>query len=347
MTLTVALVFLMMVLPVGCGNNTASNGRQTRIITDQAGRQVELPEKVTRVDTSYRIATEIIIGLGAGDTIVGTDASSSSQSDFFSKFLPDFAEKPNTGSAEGTNTEQIAALKPDVIIVSLTKGPGMAKIEQLEAAGLTVVGIDCESLEELAEGVRIIGSVVGAEDKAREYIDYYERTCDMIRDRLADLDTSERVPVYISGSGGILSSCGSKMYQSSMIELAGGINVAASIPAGGWALVSAEQLIRWDPSYIFAVQYGHSMSACPATPQDIMSDSRFSTIDAIKNGRVYMFPSNISAWDYPSMQAVLGLLWTAKTLHPEKFEDVNMTQVANDFYLEFFNKSFEQAGGCL
>jgi iron complex transport system substrate-binding protein len=217
----------------------------------------------------------------------------------------------------------------------------------LSSAGINAIRIKCESPRELIEGVRLIGHILGAEERAEEYVSFYNNVRKMISTRLRGLKSSQRVRVYISGSGGILSSCGRKMYQSTVIDQAGGRNVASSISAGGWANVSPEQLIRWNPSVIFAVQYGHSMTPCPATPEDIIKDSRFSTIDAIKNGRVYMFPSNISPWDYPSMQSVLGLLWAAKTLHPDRFKDINMTRFANEFYLKFFGKSFRQAGGSL
>lgn len=341
-TLVIAVV-IGLLLCKSSGSVTGTVEHKT--ITDQTGRTVELPEKVKRVDTSYRIATEIIMGLGAGDRLVGVDSASSSRSAFYSKFLPSFKDKPTTGSAGGGNAESIAALKPDIVIVSLVKGPGVAKIKQLESAGLKAIGIRCETPNELILGVRTIGTIVGEEEKAEEYVSYYEGVRDLIRRRLADLENSERVPVFISGSGGILTSCGKKMYQSAVIDIAGGRNVAASISAGGWANISPEQLIRWDPSVILTVQYGHSMGPCPATPEDIIEDSRFSTLTAVKNEKVYMFPSNISPWDYPSMQSVLGLLWVAKTLHPDRFADIDMTAYADDFYSRFFGKSFRDAGG--
>ncbi len=351
MTIAFALVVVVMIalalLTEKGGGSATGMTATTRTVTDQAGRRVELPAKVTRVGADYRIATEILIGLGAGDTLVGKSSASRSQAELYSKFLPGYEKKPNTGSATSSNTEQIASLKPDVVIVGLAKGAGMAKIEQLEAVGIRAVGIKCESLDELAEGVELLGEVVGREERAREYLDLYNRTREMIAGRLAGLKDSERVRVYVSGSGGILSTCGCRMYQSSMIELAGGENVAGSVMAGGWANVSPEQLIKWNPSWIFLVQYGHSMGPRPMEPRDVLQDTRFSTIDAVRTGKVVMFPSNISPWDYPSMQAVLGLLWAAKTLHPDRFEDVDMAGWADDFYLKFFNKSFRKAGGVL
>jgi iron complex transport system substrate-binding protein len=70
-------------------------------------------------------------------------------------------------------------------------------------------------------------------------------------------------------------------------------------------------------------------------------------VTAIKNRRVYTFPSNIGWWDYPAPHCVLGVVWTAQTLYPHLFEDLDLTQVVNDFYQRFMGYSFEDMGGRL
>jgi iron complex transport system substrate-binding protein len=48
-------------------------------------------------------------------------------------------------------------------------------------------------------------------------------------------------------------------------------------------------------------------------------------------------PSGISRWGHPSSpETPLAILWTAKTLYPDRFTDLDMTRECDHFYKEFF-----------
>lgn len=323
----------------GCGKKDQSGQSTSIVVVDMLGREVELPAVAQRVVTNYGIATQIVFALGQQDKLVGCDEPSQrTNSSFFSQIDPDFAGLPTIGNPKQLNTESIAALQPDVIFVPCSRGP--EQVDQLAALGFKVLGVNCEDLDLLARSVEMFGQAMGCEDKAAEYVSYYQETRSMIEDRLSDLPDSQRIPVYLAGSTGVLSTCGGDMYQSSLFDLCGGRNVAQSL-TGGWKEVSAEQLITWNPQEIMVVHYG------PGTPEQITTDSTLAEISAVKEGEVMWFPSQLAPWDYPSMQAVLGLVWCAKTLHPDKFTDVDVLQYANDYFEEFFGKSFTELGGVI
>jgi iron complex transport system substrate-binding protein len=44
---------------------------------------------------------------------------------------------------------------------------------------------------------------------------------------------------------------------------------------------------------------------------------------------------------------VLGVLWTAKTLYPEKFADVDMLKIADEHYAKYLGHTFTAMGGRL
>jgi iron complex transport system substrate-binding protein len=344
---TAAVILLLTVFVVasiliaGCGDSgdTAKEEPTSIVVVDQLGREVELPANVERVATNYGIATQIIFALGQQDKLVGCDAPSHSMSDaFFSQIDPGFAAVPSVGNPKEINTETLASLEPDVIFVPCSRGS--EQVDQLEALGFNVLGVNCEDLDLLAESVEMFGQAMGCEDKAEEYAAYYQEIQDMIEERLANLPDSERATVYLSGSTGMLSTCGGDMYQSFVFDLCGGDNVAKEL-SGGWKEVSAEQVLAWDPEYIFVVHYG------PATPEQIIADPTFADLTAVKDGNVMWFPSELAPWDYPSMQAVLGLVWCAKTLQPGEFEDVDVLEYANEYFEKFFGKSFTEIGGTI
>jgi len=48
------------------------------------------------------------------------------------------------------------------------------------------------------------------------------------------------------------------------------------------------------------------------------------------------------AWGYPMPEAMgIGELWMAKKLYPEKFKDIDMRKVANDWYQRFYRTTWQ------
>jgi len=57
----------------------------------------------------------------------------------------------------------------------------------------------------------------------------------------------------------------------------------------------------------------------------ILGNPQWSGIQAVQDGRVYQLPQGISRWGHPgSVETPLAVLWTAKTVYPHPFEDVDM-----------------------
>ncbi|MDD4360539.1 MAG: ABC transporter substrate-binding protein, partial [Syntrophaceticus sp.] len=146
---------------------------------------------------------------------------------------------------------------------------------------------------------------------------------------------------YLAGPMGLLSTCSQDMYQNDLITLAGGKNAAGEL-TGGWVDISPEQLIEWNPDVIVIVQYTTNI-----TPEDVLTDSRYQGINAVKNKQVFWFPSNLSPWDYPSPEAAVGILWTAQKLQPDLFPDLDMIDEADNYFETFYGKTFTELGGSL
>jgi iron complex transport system substrate-binding protein len=140
------------------------------------------------------------------------------------------------------------------------------------------------------------------------------------------------------GLKGIFSVAGGDLMQTSIIERAGGQNVAVQLK-GFWPDVSPEQVVAWNPDIIFIGAYK------TGSTDDFYNNPYLQTVKAVKEKRIYIFPSNIDWWDYPAPHCVLGILWTAKTLHPDRFADVDMSKVVDEFYLKFLGYSFTELGG--
>ena len=120
------------------------------------------------------------------------------------------------------------------------------------------------------------------------------------------------------------------MYQSSMIELAGGKNAAEEITDTYWAEISYEQLLAWDPAYIILA------SDADYTVDDILNDENLKDCTAVKNGQVYQIPGDVEALDSPVPASILASVWLAGILHPEQIPADTYTTESNTYYETLF-----------
>lgn len=341
--LIVVTVATLAFMCLSCASGPQPANPTSTTVVDGLGRQVTLPPKVERVATNYPIALHFIYALGAQDKLVGMDFPSQS-SEFFPKLDPKFKDIPVVGSPAEINLEEVLALKADLVLLP---GRNREMVERVSERGIAAFGVVAEDLDQLTNTMDNLGRALGKEAQAKKFIDYYRQTLDMIAAGTKDIPAEEKTRVYLAGPLGALSTCGGDMYQHFLIELAGGINVAAEVKGDGsvqhgWMDISPEQLLQWDPDVIVVVQYSSNNS-----PEKILADSRWQGVKAVKNKKVFWFPSKLNPWDYPSPQAVLGVIWLAKTLNPDIFPSLDPLREAETFFQDTYGHGFAELGGSL
>lgn len=57
---------------------------------------------------------------------------------------------------------------------------------------------------------------------------------------------------------------------------------------------------------------------------------------AVKNKRVYKIPLGMYCWYPPDGDAPLSLIWAAKQMHPDLFQDIDMDQEIKEYYQKFY-----------
>ena len=124
------------------------------------------------------------------------------------------------------------------------------------------------------------------------------------------------------------------MYQSDMIRLAGGENVAAEIEDTYWAEISYEQLLAWNPEYIILA------SNAAYTAEDVLKDPNLSGCAAVLSGNVFQTPAAAEAWDSPVPGSILGALWLSNVLHPESLTDADRLAITDEYYETFYHFTY-------
>ena len=299
-------------------------------VTDQAGRSVTIESEPQRIVSGYYISTSLLIALGQTDKLVGIEAKADTRP-IYSLSAPQLLELPNVGSAKEFDLEGCAALEPDLVILPLKLKDAA---ETLSGMGIPVILINPEDQELLTETITLVGTATGSTEAADELLAFSDDEAAQLESLMADV---ERPTVYLAGNSDLLSTAGDAMYQSDMIRLAGGQNVAAEITDTYWAEVSYEQILDWNPDYIILA------SDASYTCEDVLNDEALASCTAVQNGNVYQIPGDAEAWDSPVPSGILGSVWLASILHPEVMSTEDANAVMGNYYDTFYHFTYPAA----
>lgn len=289
-----------------------------RIVKDMTGRQVSIPEDIKRIVSPYRIATEMLLVLGVADRVVGVSTMPTKVTTVF------YPELAHAGIANRhSSVEEILKMKPDIVFTS----PGPL-IQGLDDAGVPAFCIMVEDPDAMIRGLYAIAEVLDKKEKAEDIARYYQEKLSFITARTSNISPKKKV--YLVGAK-MLTTVGGDFYQHHIIELAGGINVSREL-RGGWVSVSREHLVAWDPDIIVTLPYYQQIRR-----SDLLKDEALQLLTAVKNHQIYTFPSYIDAWDLPSPESILGIMWMANTIYPQKV-NFDMKKEARQFYTRFYGK---------
>jgi iron complex transport system substrate-binding protein len=299
-------------------------------LTDQAGNTVEIPQPIYHVISSHGPTTFLVYGVGAGDRLVAASylgARDPAGAAAMTRIDPRFEEVMGDDYfTQGEfNAEEAVKLDPDLITAS-------ARTQWLDVAaelGISTFLFEAETPEALKEAMLLAGQLFGpnATAQAQAWVAYYDGVVSAVKEQTAVIPDEERVRVLFTGSDPLQAASG-EMYQSSMIEAAGGQSVSADL-VGYWNDVNLEQIAAWNPDVIVIPPYGG------ATVEAITDSPEWQILDAVQAGRVYQIPKLVAPWDTPAPDSVLGIIWLAETLYPEQVQ-LSCAGETETFYNTFY-----------
>ena len=330
----------------------SSHALAERTITDQLNRRVTLPNHIERAVILQHQTVNIANQRDAMGQVVGVLSNWKKQlgADYV-RLAPTLPKMGTPGDLTHVNIEALLALKPDVVFVTNYAPADM--IKQITDTGVPLVAIALRTGDEkeasklnptlkdedqsyndgLKQGIRIIADVFGKQKQGEELVRAAFANRPMLEKRLKDIKPDQRVRTYMANPD--LGTYGSGKYTGLMMEHAGALNVAAAT-IKGFRQVSLENVLDWNPHVIFV------QDRFPQVVDAIDSDAGWAGIDAVKGKRVFLMPEYAKAWGYPMPEAVaLGEVWMAKKLYPQRFRDVNLDKMVNDWYLKFYRVPYQ------
>jgi len=286
-------------------------------VQDSADRIVRLPHPVKRVAVLWSNPAEEIRALGAADRIVGIDQSTKVKAD--EGFYPELVNIPVIGTWDEPNYEAIAALNPDVLIMLSSYPPLPDEVQKnLDLFGIPVVALDFYRLEVYFREVTTLGFILGLEDRAEEYIAFFNDILGDIGDKISKIPQAERKRVYFEGVkeyqtyGG--AGYGSGVPQ--IIRMAGGIDLYPEFLQTAFEVDPEDVAVR-NPDVIFkGTPEGYYLNdplSLELLRNEITSRRELRVTEAVQNEEVYTI-----SWDIAGgARKKFGPIFLAKVLYPE------------------------------
>jgi iron complex transport system substrate-binding protein len=275
---------------------------EARLLTDQVGREVAVPENPVRIVSLAPNITEILFAVGAGDRVVGVTV--------FSDYPAEAASLPVVGTYITPKLEAVVALEPDLVIAT-ADGDKKESLEFLERLGIPVYAINPKGIDAVVDTVVEIGGLVGKEDAARIVADEMRDAVDDVERRVKPF---EPVSVLMALDVEPLITVGTEAFAHELIERAGGENVSGSRRVR-YPRLSMEAVIVSAPEVIVIP----SMSFETDTDRAVAFFSSYPTIPAVKTERIHVIDADLVT--RPGPRIVLGLRELAAILHPDAFKE--------------------------
>ncbi|VVB72562.1 Cobalamin-binding protein [uncultured archaeon] len=325
--LLVLQVAALLLCGFGCGADYPLS------ITDSAGREITFSAPVQRVIVLSSDAAEAMVMLGAADKVIGVSDSVQKKGYYF----PELKKKQSIGKWNAPDYEMIGELAkggedniaPDIIVIGYSypdKSYGIFGVEKGLAPfkDIKAVALDFYKPENMTHEIELLGKILGKEDAAADYINWYDEKRSQVEAAVADQNMPK---VYAEwSSSGDLSTLGSGSGFDGVLSIARGYNIARKLkdayPKIGWEWVvsqNPEVIIKRQTQSSDQKQLGWQSGPSSDTVMletarnEVLARSGASGLAAVKSGHVYVMD-----WDVLNgLDQVVGITYLAKLLHPD------------------------------
>ena len=289
-----------------CHSQTTAPALQTpapyRQITDEVGRTIRIPQSIHRIVSLAPNLTETIYALGLQDHLVGdTD---------YCDFPAEAQQKTKVGGAVNPSIEAIAALHPDLVLV--TKNLNRPEtVQALADIGIPSYATDPHTVDSIIASIVRLADMLGASDTGSALAADLEHQISVLHKRMASL--SPRRVLFIVWTEPLIS-IGNDTFIADALRHAGAISVIDS--SQNWPQINLEEVVRLQPEFLIFVE-SHS-GAQPHSAEALADLPGWRLLNAVRNRR---YATISDAINRPAPRLVSAIADLARQLHPEAFAE--------------------------
>ncbi len=325
-------------------------------VTDMKGRTVTVPSEINRVIVTFNMEEYFAVAGEEGiDKLAGWShkywlGRRNDAYEAFTAVYPQLKDIPDVGYNGDISIEAIISLQPDVVLASSTGANYNAlepAFDNLRAAGIECVFFDfhAQTIEKHTESVKLLGKILGQEERANEIAEFYTNQMAVISERLADLPDEARPRVYMEFSmgPGQYGNTWSEQMWGALIRECGGTNIAAGME-GASVEIAPEQVISADPEVIIftcspredvsdnvVLGYGADESLAREHLEAYKAREGWTALSAVKENHMGALYHDLSRHIFD----FAGAQFLAKQIQPEIFADLDPEANLAEFFERF------------
>ena len=328
------LTLSLLVSFTGCRKETppAESTAATFVFTDDCGRDVSVPEEVSRIVASGPLA-QIMLYTIAPDMLVGLASrwSSSAEGIVPEQYLalPYFGQLYNTANL---NVEELALADPQVIIdLGRVMPSGTEDMDTLQQqTGIPTVFL-ASSAETMPETYRVLGNLLNRQEKAEQLADFCDRVYSRTLSIMELVGDRKVTALYIKGEQGLNVLAKDAVHAETLDLLTNNLAVVNNPSSkGSGNEVTMEQIALWNPELI--------LFDSDSIYDSVSEMDTWKELTAIAAGNYLEVPEGPWNWmgTPPAAQRYLGMIWLTAQLYPE-YCDYDAKAEILEFYDLFYH----------
>ncbi len=273
---------------------------------DRNGNPITIPDQVENVIVMAPSIAETLMDLGCEELITAIDTQTQG---YAYEQLP--ADLP-AFDMMAPNTEQMAALKPDVVFVSgMTDISGADLYADLKELGICVINIPSSSgIQGVKDDISFIAACMGKAAEGEKIIADLTAAVDRIGE-IGKTITEKKTVYFEIAAAPDAYSFGSGVFLNEMIETIGAQNLLAD--QEGWLTVDLESVVAANPDVILT-----NVNYIEDPVNEILSRDGWKDVAAVKNGEVFYIDNQSTS--LPNENIVKALEEMAAAVYPDYYE---------------------------
>jgi iron complex transport system substrate-binding protein len=273
-----------------------------REVVDEAGRTVRVPLLPSRIVSLAPSLTETLYALGVQDRLVGdTD---------YCDYPPDAQKKRKVGGIVNPNLEEIAALHPDLVLVTKEINR-LETVRALDALGIPAYATHARNVDDILSTTQKLADILGVPEAGKSLATDLQARLAALHARLEALPPSRVLFIVWTRP---LISVGKNTFIADALRRADASSIVDA--SQDWPQMNLEEVVRLQPDYlVFAASHADSGSR---DFESLASLPSWQLLDAVRSRRFAVISDAVNR---PAPRIVSAIEELARQLHPAAFQD--------------------------
>ena len=281
-------------------------------VKDARGKEIVFEKKPQRIVSGFVFADEVVLALVDHSRIAGMD-----------KWVHDEELSSASKEAEDVktviemNTESIAAVHPDLVLMPNTMRPEL--LDALEDMKIRVyVYQNARLLKDIPDMITSIAAAVGETERGKEMIKEFRKDLETVKNMKKPGNPKEKALLFlrfgaIGGEGTIYHDVLATM---GFYDCYNEVRKVSAVARNTSSILSKEEVVKANPDLFLMALWtqGQAYKDSYAQLQEIYEDPAYATVNAVKNKRAYIFPQRYI--NSLSHHAGKNMIELAKLLEP-------------------------------